>query len=107
MSGLPRTVLLTPEEVREAIAEPVSTIVDSVLSCLGEAPPELAQDLISQGINLVGGGALLKGLDIRIANSSGVPVQMVRQPLEAVVLGAGRVIESYESLKVMFMDSRV
>ena len=78
-----------------------------VLSCLGEAPPELAQDLISQGINLVGGGALLKGLDIRIANASGVAVQMVRQPLEAVVLGAGRVIESYESLKVMFMDSRV
>lgn len=107
MSGLPRTVLLTPEEVREAIAEPVSTIVDSVLSCLGEAPPELAQDLITQGINLVGGGALLKGLDIRVANASGVAVQMVRQPLEAVVLGAGRVIESYESLKVMFMDSRV
>ena len=107
MSGLPRTVVLTPEEVREAIAEPVSTMVDSVLSCLGEAPPELAQDLISQGINLVGGGALLKGLDIRIANASGVAVQMVRQPLEAVVLGAGRVIESYESLKVMFMDSRV
>ena len=106
MSGLPRTVLLTPEEVREAIAEPVSTIVDSVLSCLGEAPPELAQDLISQGINLVGGGALLKGLDIRIANASGVAVQMVRQPLEAVVLGAGRVIESYESLKVMFMGAR-
>ena len=107
MSGLPRTVVLTPEEVREAIAAPVSTMVDSVLSCLGEAPPELAQDLISQGINLVGGGALLKGLDIRIANASGVAVQMVRQPLEAVVLGAGRVIESYESLKVMFMDSRV
>src|SRR4051812_16625265 len=107
MSGLPRTVLLTPEEVRDAIADPVSTIVDSVLSCLGEAPPELAQDLISQGINLVGGGALLIGLDIRIANASGVAVQMVRQPLEAVVLGAGRVIESYESLKVMFMDARV
>ena len=107
MSGLPRTVVLTPEEVRDAIADPVQTIVDSVLSCLGEAPPELAQDLISQGINLVGGGALLKGLDIRVANASGVAVQTVRQPLEAVVLGAGRVIESYESLKGMFMDSRV
>ena len=107
MSGLPRTVVLTPEEVREAIAEPVSTIVESVLSCLGEAPPELAQDLLTQGINLVGGGAMLKGLDIRIADASGVAVQMVRQPLEAVVLGAGRVVESYESLKVMFMDTRV
>ena len=107
MSGLPRTVLLTPEEVRAAISEPVSTIVDSVVSCLGEAPPELAQDLISQGIHLVGGGAMLKGLAIRLANATGVPVQLVRQPLESVVLGAGRVIESYESLKVMFMDSRV
>ena len=107
MSGLPRTVLLTPEEVRAAISEPVSTIVDSVVSCLGEAPPELAQDLISQGIHLVGGGAMLKGLAIRLANATGVPVQLVRQPLESVVRGAGRVIESYESLKVMFMDSRV
>ncbi len=107
MSGLPRTVLLTPEEVRAAISEPVSTMVDSVVSCLGEAPPELAQDLISRGIHLVGGGAMLKGLDIRLANATGVPVQLVRQPLESVVLGAGRVIESYESLKVMFMDSRV
>ena len=107
MSGLPRTVLLTPEEVRAAISEPVSTMVDSVVSCLGEAPPELAQDLISRGIHLVGGGAMLKGLDIRLANATGVPVQLVRQPLESVELGAGRVIESYESLKVMFMDSRV
>jgi rod shape-determining protein MreB len=107
MSGLPRTVLLTPEEVRAAISEPVSTMVDSVVSCLGEAPPELAQDLISRGIHMVGGGAMLKGLDIRLANATGVPVQLVRQPLESVVLGAGRVIESYESLKVMFMDSRV
>ncbi len=107
MSGLPRTVVLTPEEVRTAIAEPVSTMVDSVVACLGEAPPELAQDLISTGINLVGGGAMLRGLDIRIANATDVPVQLVRQPLEAVVLGAGRVIESYESLKGMFMENRI
>ena len=98
LSGLPRTVVLTPEEVRGAIAEPVNAMVDSVVSCLGEAPPELAQDLILQGIHLVGGGAMLKGL--------GVPVQLVRQPLEAVVLGAGRVIESYEALRDIFMDTR-
>jgi rod shape-determining protein MreB len=105
MSGLPRTVVLSPEEVRAAIADPVSTMVDSVVQCLGEAPPELAQDLISQGIHLVGGGAMLKGLDHRLANATDVPVQLVPQPLEAVVLGAGRVIESYESLKSMFMDA--
>ena len=107
MSGLPRTVVLTPEEVRDAIADPVATMVESVVSCLGEAPPELAQDLIGQGIHLVGGGAMLKGLDIRLANATKVPVQLVRQPLESVVLGAGRVIDHYESLRVMFMDSRV
>jgi len=76
------------------------------VSCLGEAPPELAQDLILQGIHLVGGGAMLKGLDVKLANASGVPVQLVRQPLEAVVLGAGRVIESYEALRDIFMDTR-
>jgi len=106
LSGLPKTVVLSPEEVRAAIAEPVNTIVDSVVSCLGEAPPELAQDLILQGIHLVGGGAMLKGLDVKLANATGVPVQLVRQPLESVVLGAGRVIESYDALKVMFMDAR-
>jgi rod shape-determining protein MreB len=106
LSGLPRTVVLSPEEVRMAIAEPVNTIVDSVVSCLGEAPPELAQDLIMQGIHLVGGGAMLRGLDVRLAQATEVPVQLVRQPLESVVLGAGRMIESYEALKAMFMDSR-
>jgi len=106
LSGLPRVVVLTPEEVRGAIAEPVNTMVDSVLACLGEAPPELAQDLILQGIHLVGGGAMLKGLDVRLAKATGVNVQLVRQPLESVVLGAGRVVESYESLRVMFMDTR-
>ncbi|MEZ5321750.1 MAG: rod shape-determining protein [Microthrixaceae bacterium] len=106
VTGLPQTVVLTPHEVRDAISEPVGTIVESVLVCLSEAPPELAQDLIGQGINLVGGGALLKGLDIRIANESGVKVQIVQEPLEAVVLGAARVIESYDALKTMFMDAR-
>jgi len=66
MTGLPKTVILSPEEVREAIEEQVGAIVDSVVSCLGEAPPELAQDLIVQGIHLVGGGGLLRGLDRRL-----------------------------------------
>ena len=65
MSGLPKTVILSAAEVRSAIAEPVTSMVDSVISCVAEAPPELAQDLIEQGIHLVGGGSLLKGLDVR------------------------------------------
>lgn len=106
MSGLPKTVILSAEEVRGAIAEPVNAMVDSVLACVGEAPPELAQDLIEHGIHLVGGGALLKGLDLRLEDETDVPVRIVRQPLESVVLGAGRVVESYEELREMFMGSR-
>jgi rod shape-determining protein MreB len=106
MSGLPKTVILSAAEVRSAIAEPVNAMVDSVLSCVAEAPPELAQDLIEHGIHLVGGGSLLKGLDLRLQNETEVPVRLVRQPLESVVLGAGRVVESYEELREMFMGSR-
>ena len=79
-------------------------MVDSVLSCLAQAPPELAQDLIVQGVHLVGGGGLLKGMDLRLTRESDVPVRRVRSPLEAVVLGAGKVIEHYESVQAMFMD---
>jgi len=104
MSGLPKTVTLTPAEIRTAIEEPVAAMVDSVLSCLAQAPPELAQDLIVQGVHLVGGGGLLKGMDLRLNAESEVPVRRVQSPLESVVLGAGKVIEHYESVQAMFMD---
>jgi rod shape-determining protein MreB len=106
MSGLPKTVILSPEEVREAISEPVSAIVASVISCLGSAPPELAHDLIDRGMYLVGGGGMLRGLANRIAEETEVPVTLVDQPLEAVVLGAGRCIEAFDQLSVMFMGAR-
>ncbi len=105
MTGLPKTIILSPEEVRAAIDEPVSTIIDSVVACLGMSPPELAQDLILNGVRLVGGGGMLAGFDQRIANAAEVPVHLVDAPLECVVLGAGRCIEAYDSLKVMFMGS--
>jgi rod shape-determining protein MreB len=105
MSGLPKTVILSPEEVREAIEEQVGAIVDSVVKCLGMAPPELAQDLIVQGIHLVGGGGMLRGLDKRLSEETAIPVHLVDAPLECVVLGAGRCLEAFDSLKVMFMGS--
>ena len=105
MSGLPKTVILSPEEVREAIDEQVSAIVDSVIKCLGGAPPELAQDLIVQGIHLVGGGGMLRGLDHRLAEETAIPVHLVDAPLECVVLGAGRCIDHYDSLKQLFMGT--
>jgi rod shape-determining protein MreB len=77
-----------------------------VIACLGQAPPELAQDLIVRGMHLVGGGGMLRGLDLRIAEETEIPVHLVDAPLECVVLGAGKVIEHYDSLKVMFMGNR-
>jgi rod shape-determining protein MreB len=106
MSGLPKTVILSPEETREAIDEQVAAVVDSVIACLGQAPPELAQDLIVRGMYLVGGGALLRGFDLRISEETEIPVHLVDAPLECVVLGAGRVIENYDRLKSMFMGAR-
>ncbi|MDW3176207.1 MAG: rod shape-determining protein [Acidimicrobiia bacterium] len=106
MSGLPKTIVLSPEEIRVAIDEPVSAIVDSVLSCIAQAPPELSQDLITEGIHLVGGGAMLRGLDLRLIDETKVDVHIVDTPLECVVNGAGRCIESFESLKVMFLGDK-
>jgi rod shape-determining protein MreB len=107
MSGLPKTVVLTAAEVREAIEEPVSAMAEALVTCLGRAPAELAQDLIGQGIQLVGGGGLLRGLDVRLSHDSAVTVQRVEAPLECVVLGAGHCIEAYDQLKSMFMSDRV
>jgi rod shape-determining protein MreB len=106
MTGLPKTVILSPEEVREAIDEPVTAIVDSVIACLGQAPPELAQDLIEHGIHLVGGGGMLRGLDLRLAAEAEVRVNLVEAPLECVVLGAGHCLESLELLQSVFMGAR-
>jgi rod shape-determining protein MreB len=104
MSGMPRTVVLEPEEIREAIAEPVQAVQHAVIQALAETPPELAQDLLEVGIHLVGGGAMLRGLDRLISRETGVPVRLVDMPLETVVLGAGRCLESFDRLRDMFMD---
>ncbi len=105
MTGLPKTVILTPDEVRAAIEDQVGAIVDSVVRCLGDAPAELAQDLITEGIHLSGGGGLLAGLDQRLAEETSLPVRRVQTPLECVVLGAGKCLEAFDSLKVMFMGA--
>jgi rod shape-determining protein MreB and related proteins len=106
MMGLPKTVVLTPEEVRYAIDDVVSQIVQSVVRCLSNTPAELAQDFLVRGMYLVGGGGLLRGLPERIERETQVPVRMSQMPLEAVVLGAGHCIENYDQLKRMFMGQR-
>ena len=103
-SGVVRAVTVTSEEIRRAIDEPVSTMVDSVIECLGSAPPELSQDLIVRGIHLVGGGSLVDGLCDRVSADTNVPVQLVERPLEAVVLGAGQCVEAYDEVRYMFQE---
>jgi rod shape-determining protein MreB len=101
-TGLPKVVVLSPDEIRYALRDQVDLIVATVIDCLGEAPPELAQDIIYQGIHLVGGGAMLRGLANRLANDTEVPVHLVPTPLECVVLGAGRCLDSFDSLRHLF-----
>jgi rod shape-determining protein MreB and related proteins len=104
-TGLPKTVLLSAAEVRSAVEDQINQIVDAAASCLGDAPPELAQDIIFEGIHLTGGGALLRGLSERLAEATSVPVHLVDMPLECVALGAGKCIESFDKLqRMVFAD---
>jgi rod shape-determining protein MreB and related proteins len=103
-SGLPKEVLVSAEEVREAIEDQVSAIVEAVLKTLTECPPELTQDVLGSGMYLVGGGALLRGLDARISQETGIAVHVIDTPLDTVVKGAGLTIESFDELKHLFAD---
>ncbi len=102
-TGLPRMLVLTSEEVREAIADPVDAIVSTVVEALSECPPELSQDILLNGIYLTGGGGMLKGMDIRVAEETNVPVHLTPKPLETVVRGAGKVLEDLETLRSLFL----
>ncbi|MEY4348116.1 MAG: hypothetical protein RIS43_535 [Actinomycetota bacterium] len=103
MSGLPRSITVTPEEVRRALEEPVSQIVDTVKMTLDSTPPELAADIIVRGLMLTGGGALLAGLDERLRAETGMPVMRAENPLDCVALGSGHCIENFDTLKRLFM----
>jgi rod shape-determining protein MreB len=98
-AGLPRTVVISSEEVRGAIEEPVHAIVDAVKMALAETPPELGQDVLTRGIFLTGGSALLQGLDRRLSQETDIPVHLTDIPLETVVHGAGRCLESMDDLE--------
>jgi rod shape-determining protein MreB len=98
VTGLPKTILLTSPEIREAIEEPTQAIVDAVKYTLDKTPPELAADIMERGVWLTGGGALLEGLDQRLANETGMPIVTASKPLQSVVLGSGRCLEEFEAL---------
>jgi len=99
IAGLPKMITITSEEVREALSEPVHEIVETARITLERTPPELAADLIERGIVLAGGGALLRGLDKIIAEATGLPVHIADDPLTAVALGTGKVLNELKYLK--------
>ena len=105
ISGLPRTISLSTDQVREAIAEPVAAIVDAVRTTLDKTPPELAADIMHQGITITGGGALLAGIDRRLAHETGMPINIANDPLYSVVIGSGRALENIEMMRGLLSQS--
>ncbi len=105
ITGLPKTIVLSSAEIREAIEEPVEAFVDAVKYTLDKTPPELAADIMERGIVLAGGGALLRGIDQRLVNETGMPIVTAERPLQSVVLGSGAVLEEFNVLHVVLQSS--
>ena len=105
VTGLPKTILVSAEEIRRAIEEPVNAIVDAVKNTLDKTPPELASDIMDKGIVLAGGGSLLKGLDERLKHETGMPIHIAEEPLWSVAIGSGKCLEEFESLKRVLISS--
>ncbi|MFC1641175.1 rod shape-determining protein [Myxococcota bacterium] len=99
VAGIPKTVVVNSDEIREALAEPTNAIVEAVLLSLERTPPELAADIVDKGIVLTGGGGLLKGIDVLLREETGLPVMVCDDPISAVVLGSGKALDHIELLK--------
>jgi len=106
VAGLPKTMTINSEEVRESMTEPISTIVEAVRISLERCPPELSADLVDRGMILAGGGSLLRGLDKLLAEETGLPVQVADDPISAVVLGTGKVLEELRFLRRIVVSDR-
>ena len=106
VAGLPKTLTITSQEVREALLEPISTIVESVRVALERCPPELSADLVDRGLVLAGGGALLRGLDKLLQEETGLPVHVAEDPLSAVAEGTGRALSELKFLRQVASSDR-
>ena len=106
VSGLPKTIVLTSEEVRMALEEPLQAIIDAVKETLDRTPPELASDIMDRGIMLAGGGALLQGLDDRLRDETQMPAHLAESPLTCVAVGSGRSLEEFEAIHRSNKNSR-
>jgi rod shape-determining protein MreB len=104
IEGVPKTITITDEEIREALAETVNVIVDAVRVALERTPPELSADIVDRGIVLTGGGSMLKNLDKRLREETGLPLAMAEDPLSSVVLGAGRMLSDFNLLRKISID---
>ena len=104
LNGLPENITVTSEEIREALSEPLSHVIEAIKVTLEKTPPELAADIIDQGIMLAGGGALLKGLDLPIHAETGMPVKVAERPLDCVADGTGKVLENIDKLIDVLTD---
>ncbi len=104
LNGLPENITVTSEEIREALSEPLSHVIEAIKITLEKTPPELAADIIDQGIMLAGGGALLKGLDKLINKETGMPVKIAERPLDCVADGTGNVLENIDKLIDVLSD---
>ena len=99
VAGIPKTVVVNSDEIRDSLSEPTNAIVEAVLIALERTPPELAADIVDKGIVLTGGGALLKNLDVLLREETGLPVMVCDDPISAVVLGSGKALDHLELLK--------
>lgn len=106
VTGLPKTVSVSSEEVREALSEPIAAILEAVRVTLERTPPELAADIMDRGIMMAGGGALLTGLDALLSQETGMPVHITEDPSTAVVLGTGLALEHYDLLQRVMVGPR-
>jgi len=106
ISGLPKTVVLSSQQVRVALEEPVTQIVDAVKATLDRTPPELASDIMDRGIVLAGGGSLLNGLDDRLRAETEMPIHLADSPLTCVAVGSGRSLEEFEVMRRASLGSR-
>jgi rod shape-determining protein MreB and related proteins len=105
VTGLPKTIITSTEEIRDAIEEPVASIVDAVKVTLDKTPPELAADIMESGIVLAGGGALLLGLPERLQAETGMPIRVCANPLHAVAIGSGQALEEFEAIEGILFSS--
>jgi len=105
VDGFPKTFVLTEGEIREALQDSVTTIVETVRTCLEQTPPELAADIVDTGIVIAGGGGLLRGLDRLLARETQLPVRVAQDPMSCVALGVGRVLDELEFLEKVAMPA--